>query len=112
MGGYMLLFPRARVDILIIIIFFVRIITIPAALVLLLWFAIQVVAGLGSDPDMGGVAYWAHAGGFVAGIILTLPAFLRLGGPRFWALHDGVPPNPGTRYRFRRTPIPRVGRRR
>ncbi len=112
MGGYMLLFPRARVDILIIIIFFVRIITIPAALVLLLWFAIQVVAGLGSDPDMGGVAYWAHAGGFVAGIILTLPVFLRLGGPRFWALHDGVPPNPETRYRFRRTPIPRVGRRR
>ena len=112
MGGYLLLFPRARVDILIIILFFVRIITIPAALVLILWFAIQVMAGLGTDPDMGGVAYWAHAGGFVAGAILTLPVFLRLGGPRFWTLHDGVPPNPQARYRFRRTSVPRVRRRR
>ncbi len=112
MGGYLLLFPRARVDILIIIIFFVRIITIPAALVLVIWFAFQVIAGLGADPDMGGVAYWAHAGGFVAGVILALPVFLRLGGPRFWALHDGVPPNPETRYRFRRTRVPRVRRRR
>ncbi|MGR3460955.1 MAG: rhomboid family intramembrane serine protease [Roseovarius sp.] len=112
MGGYLLLFPRARVDILIIIIFFVRIITIPAALVLVIWFAFQVIAGLGADPDMGGVAYWAHVGGFVAGVILALPVFLRLGGPRFWALHDGVPPNPETRYRFRRTRVPRVRRRR
>jgi len=112
MGGYLLLFPRARVDILIIIIFFVRIITIPAALMLVIWFAFQVIAGLGADPDMGGVAYWAHAGGFVAGVILALPVFLRLGGPRFWALHDGSPPNPQARYRFRRTPIPRVGKRR
>ena len=112
MGGYLLLFPRARVDVLLIIVFFVRIITIPAALVLALWFAIQIIAGLGSDPSAGGIAYWAHAGGFVAGAILTLPVFLRLGGPRFWTLQDGRPPNPQARYRFRRTPIPRVRRRR
>ena len=112
MGGYLLLFPRARVDVLIIIIFFIRIITIPAALVLILWFAIQVLSGLGADPDMGGVAYWAHAGGFVAGAVLALPVFLRLGGPRFWALHGGVPPNPQADYRFRRTHVPRVPRRR
>ncbi len=112
MGGYLLLFPRARVDILLIFIIFFRIITIPAALVLLLWFAIQVLAGLGSDPDAGGVAYWAHAGGFVAGVVLALPLFLRLGGPRFWELHGGVPPNPEARYAFRRTSIPRVRRRR
>ena len=112
MGGYLLLFPRARVDVLLIFIVFVRIITIPAALVLALWFAFQVIAGLGSDPDMGGVAYWAHAGGFVAGLILAVPVFLRLGGPRFWTLHGGVPPNPEGRYRIRRTPVPRVRRRR
>ncbi len=112
MGGYLLLFPRARVDVLLIFIVFVRIITIPAALVLLLWFAIQVLAGLGSSPDMGGVAYWAHAGGFVAGAVLALPVFVRLGGPRFWARHGGVPPSPAARYRFRQTPIPRVRRRR
>ncbi|MET4127154.1 rhomboid family intramembrane serine protease [Roseovarius sp. MBR-6] len=112
MGGYLLLFPRARVDILLIFIIFFRIITIPAALVLLLWFAIQVFAGLGSNPDAGGVAYWAHAGGFVAGIVLALPLFVRLGGPRFWVLHGGVPPNPQARYEFRHTSIPRVRRRR
>ena len=112
MGGYLLLFPRAQVDVLIIIIFFVRIITIPAALVLLLWFAIQVIAGLGSNPDMGGVAYWAHAGGFVAGAILTLPVFVRLGGPRFWARHGGAPTTPEAGDRLRRTPIPRVRKRR
>jgi len=111
MGGYLLLFPRARVDILLIFIVFFRIITIPAALLLAVWFAIQVVSGLGSDPDMGGVAYWAHAGGFVAGIVLATPVFLRLGGPRFWAAHDGQPPHPKARYNIRRTPIPRVRKR-
>jgi len=112
MGGYLLLFPRARVDVLLIFIIFVRIITIPAALVLALWFTFQVIAGLGSNPDTGGVAYWAHAGGFVAGLVLAVPVFLRLGGPKFWKLHGGVPPNPKGEYTLRRTPIPRVRRRR
>lgn len=112
MGGYLLLFPRARVDVLLIFIVFFRIVTIPAALMLVLWFAFQVLAGLGSDPEMGGVAYWAHAGGFIAGVVLALPVFSRLGGPRFWAAHGGLPPNPQARYRLRRTPIPRVRRRR
>jgi membrane associated rhomboid family serine protease len=112
MGGYLLLFPRARVDILLIFIIFFRVITIPAALMLALWFAFQVLAGLGSSTQSGGVAYWAHAGGFVAGAVLTLPVFWRLGGRRFWASHDGRPPYPETSYRFRRTPIPRVRRRR
>lgn len=111
MGGYLLLFPRARVDVLLIFIVFFRVITIPAALVLALWFVFQVIAGLGSDPDMGGVAYWAHAGGFVAGVVLTLPVFLRLGGPRFWAIQRGGAPHSAAA-RTRRTPIPRVRRRR
>lgn len=107
MGGYLLLFPRARVDVLLIFIVFFRVITIPAALVLVLWFAFQVLAGLGSDAEAGGVAYWAHAGGFVAGGVLTLPVFLRLGGTRFWARHGGAPPYPETSYPGR-TRIPRV----
>ena len=112
MGGYLLLFPRARVDILLIFIVFFRVITIPAAILLVLWFAIQVMAGLGSDPDIGGVAYWAHAGGFVAGVLLTLPIFLRLGGPLFWRATAGTPPNPEADYRFRRSSIPAVRKRR
>jgi membrane associated rhomboid family serine protease len=111
MGGYLLLFPKARVDVLLIFIVFFRVITIPAALVLVLWFVFQVFAGLGSDPDTGGVAYWAHAGGFVAGGLMTLPVFLRLGGPRFWALHRGSPPYPEATYTAR-TRIPRVRKRR
>ena len=112
MGGYLLLFPRARVDILLIFVVFFRVITIPAAIMLALWFGFQVFAGLGSDPDMGGVAYWAHAGGFVAGVLLTLPVFLRLGGPRFWAETHGTPPHPEAQYSYRRTTIPRVRKRR
>ncbi|MBC7165159.1 MAG: rhomboid family intramembrane serine protease [Roseovarius sp.] len=112
MGGYLLLFPRARVDVLLIFVVFVQIVTMPAALMLVIWFVFQLLAGLASNPETGGVAYWAHAGGFVAGVVLTLPVFWRLGGPRFWAAHGGVPPNPRARYSFRRTPIPRVRRRR
>ena len=112
MGGYLLLFPRARVDILIIFIVFFRIITIPAAILLMLWFAIQLFSGIGADLSNGGVAYWAHAGGFVIGAALTVPLFLRLGGRRFWNATHGQPPNPEARYTYRRTPIPPVRRRR
>lgn len=108
MGGYLLLFPRARVDILIIFIVFFRIITIPAAILLVLWFAIQLFSGIGADLNNGGVAYWAHAGGFVIGGALTVPVFLRLGGRRFWNVTHGQPPNPEGRYAYRRTSIPRV----
>ncbi len=109
MGGYLLLFPRARVDILIFLIIFVRIIPIPAFVVLLLWFGMQVFGGLGSAADEAGVAYWAHAGGFVLGIALTLPLWLRLGGPGFWERSHGHPPHPEARYELTR--IPRIPRR-
>jgi membrane associated rhomboid family serine protease len=112
MGGYLLLFPRARVDILLFFLVFFRIIPIPAAIMLVLWFALQVMAGFSSDPETGGVAYWAHAGGFVAGVALTLPVFLRLGGPRFWRATYGTPPNPTPDYRWRRSHIPTVRKRR
>jgi membrane associated rhomboid family serine protease len=68
LGGYALLYPRARVVTLIFIIFFVTIITLPALLVLGLWFLLQ-FADLGAQPaEGGGVAYWAHIGGFVFGL--------------------------------------------
>jgi len=111
MGGYLLLFPRARVDILVIIIFFVQIITIPAWLMLALWFAFQLIGGVGMDAAAGGVAYWAHAGGFVVGALLTLPLFLRHGGARYWRRTHGHPPHPRSQYRYVRTNVPRVRRR-
>jgi len=109
MGGYLLLFPRARVDVLFIFIIILRIIPVPAWLMLGLWFGLQVFNGVGTDASQGGVAYWAHAGGFVAGLALTLPVWLRRGGSGFWQRTAGHPPHPDTTYR--RTTIPVVRRR-
>jgi membrane associated rhomboid family serine protease len=69
LGGYALLFPRARVVTLIFIIFFITLIEVPALLVLGVWFLLQLVDA-GSQPAGGsGVAVWAHVGGFVFGLI-------------------------------------------
>ena len=111
LGGYLLMYPRARIDILLIIIFIVKIIPVPAWIVLSLWFAFQIVGGWGSDPSMGGVAYWAHAGGFVAGLVLTVPLWLRRGGTGYWQETDGHPPHPEASYRWQRSSIPKVPRR-
>ena len=111
MGGYLLLFPKARVDVLIVIFFFIRILPIPAWVVLGFWFALQLWSGAAMPTDGGGVAYWAHAGGFVAGLLLTLPLWLRRGAGAYWSRTHGHPPHPEAQYRFRRTSIPRVRRR-
>jgi membrane associated rhomboid family serine protease len=73
MGAYFVLFPRARVLTAIPIFFFIRLIYLPAPLLLGFWILIQVLNGCGSVPATGGgVAYFAHIGGFAAGIILGL----------------------------------------
>ena len=73
MGAYLLLYPRIRIQTLFIIIIFIRIIAIPAWVVLLYWFALQVLSGYSTpmDEGSGGVAFWAHIGGFVAGLLLV-----------------------------------------
>jgi membrane associated rhomboid family serine protease len=110
MGGYLLLFPKARVDVFFFFIVFFRIFPIRAWIVLGLWFGLQVVNGLNTPDGMGGVAHWAHAGGFVAGLVLALPLWLRLGGPAFWNRTHGHPPHPDATYALNRTRVPRVGR--
>ncbi len=112
MGGYLLLFPKARVDILIILIIIFRIIPVPAYIVLGAWFGLQLLQGSMTPTDMGGVAYWAHAAGFAAGLLMTIPLWQRRGGPVFWRRTHGHPPHPEARYRMVRTSVPRVGRRR
>ncbi|APX88916.1 rhomboid family intramembrane serine protease [Brevirhabdus pacifica] len=112
MGGYILLFPRARVDVLIIFVIFFKVFPLPAWAMLGFWFGLQVFSGFGADATQGGVAYWAHAGGFLAGLGMTLPLWLRLGGPRFWNRTHGRPPHPEAKYGERTSPIPRVTRRR
>jgi membrane associated rhomboid family serine protease len=112
MGGYLLLFPRARVDILIILIVIFRVVPVPAWIMLGLWFALQLVGGFGATPGTGGVAYWAHAGGFVVGLVLAIPLWLRLGGPAFWERTHGHPPHPDAEYRLERTRVPTVRKKR
>ena len=74
MGAYLIKFPRSRIVTLIIIVFFFTTAEIPAAFILLYWFAIQFFSGFGSlattNYSGGGVAYFAHIGGFVAGMLL------------------------------------------
>jgi membrane associated rhomboid family serine protease len=77
LGAYLFMFPRARVVTVIPIFFFLQIAELPALVVLGFWFVMQFFNGLISlgyeTGGMGGVAWWAHVGGFVAGLILILP---------------------------------------
>jgi membrane associated rhomboid family serine protease len=110
MGGYLLMFPKARVDVFFFFVVFFRVVPIPAWIVLGIWFAMQLGSGWATPADQGGVAYWAHAGGFVAGLVLSLPVWLRRGGPEFWGRTHGVPPHPVADYTMVRTRLPRVRR--
>jgi membrane associated rhomboid family serine protease len=112
MGGYLLLFPKAKVDVLFIFVIFFRIFAIPAWIVLGLWFGIQIFGGLNTPSDAGGVAYWAHAGGFIAGLVLTLPVWLRRGAQAYWKATDGHPPHPETAFKAARSNVPLIPRRR
>ena len=112
MGGYLLLFPRAKVDVLFIFIIFFRIFAIRAWIVLGIWFAIQIFGGLNTPSEAGSVAHWAHAGGFVAGLLLAVPLWLRLGGLQFWQVTHGHPPHPETQFEASRSLVPVIPRKR
>lgn len=71
MGAYVLLYPRVHVHMLFILVFYVTTFAVPAYLMLGYWFLIQLLSGVASyGLQGGGVAFWAHIGGFVAGAIL------------------------------------------
>lgn len=73
LGAYLLLFPRAQVDLLIPIFIFPWVVTVPAVLYLGFWGLMQFFSGVLSlgVVTAGGIAYWAHVGGFVAGLVLV-----------------------------------------
>ena len=79
MGAYMLLYPGAHVQSLVLLGFFVRVVSVPAVIWLGIWFVFQIAAGAQSSsaPGQGGVAWWAHAGGFVFGAATVLVLGLR-----------------------------------
>jgi len=72
LGAYLLLFPHARVLVLVPMGFFMQMMKIPAGLVLGLWFVLQLVSSALTSSAGGGVAWFAHIGGFVAGLLLIL----------------------------------------
>jgi membrane associated rhomboid family serine protease len=74
MGAYVLLYPRARIDTLFFFLFFIRVVPLPAWVMLGYWLFIQIVSGVSMPTEGGGVAYAAHIGGFVAGLVL-IPLF-------------------------------------
>ncbi|HOT91888.1 MAG TPA: rhomboid family intramembrane serine protease [Anaerolineae bacterium] len=100
LGAYLLLFPHARIRTLIPLFFFYTTIYLPAILVLGGWFLVQFLNGIASlsvNVQVGGVAWWAHIGGFASGMLLmpifrqkqppTLPPFpYYYDGSRYW--HD------------------------
>jgi membrane associated rhomboid family serine protease len=72
MGGYLLLYPTVRVFAILPLGFFVTSVALPAWAMLGYWFLIQFVSGLAAfGSEIGGVAFWAHVGGFVAGVVLV-----------------------------------------
>jgi membrane associated rhomboid family serine protease len=72
LGAYLVIFPRARVLTLIPLGFFLRLTELPAVIVLGLWFVLQLFSGVASlgarTAEAGGVAWWAHIGGFAVGL--------------------------------------------
>ncbi len=95
LGGYIILYPHAKVLTLVPILFIIRFIHVPALVYLAIWIGTQFLQGflsLGAQTDeSGGVAWWAHIGGFIAGIVLIK---LLPGGPR----RSGREPDPYERY--------------
>lgn len=84
MGAYLVKFPRSRIVTLVFVVFFLTTIEIPAGLMLIYWFVLQFFSGVGSIASshlsQGGVAWFAHVGGFLAGILLI---FVLRPGERF-----------------------------
>ncbi|MEO8178185.1 MAG: rhomboid family intramembrane serine protease [Deltaproteobacteria bacterium] len=75
MGAFLVLYPRVRVHLLVFLLFFIDVVAVPAWLLLLGWFALQLLTGLPMLSRLGpevsdGVAVWAHVGGFAAGALL------------------------------------------
>jgi membrane associated rhomboid family serine protease len=73
LAAYLVLFPRARVVTLLPIFIFIQWIELPAVVFIAIWFVLQFLSGVGSlaHGSTGGVAYWAHIGGFVAGLAMV-----------------------------------------
>jgi membrane associated rhomboid family serine protease len=73
MGAYVLLYPRVRVHMIVVLVIFITRIAVPAYLMLGYWFMLQLLGGAAAFGQQGGTAFWAHVGGFIAGALLIYP---------------------------------------
>ena len=89
LGAYLVLYPRRKVLTLLFLGYFIRLIMVPAVYLLGFWFIMQIFSGLMTlgGPDVGGVSFWAHIGGFATGAILA-----KLFTPRGRKIVRSVPP--------------------
>jgi membrane associated rhomboid family serine protease len=113
LGAYLLLYPWSNVHVFLWIIIFFRIVTVPAATLLGLWFAMQLASGLLRPPGSPGVAFWAHVGGFVAGLVLVVllrpPGMTLLQPPRGRGFAATSPAGFAGRRTFHRGSVPPAG---
>jgi membrane associated rhomboid family serine protease len=108
LGAYLLLFPRSNVVVFFWIIIIFRLITVPAVLLLGLWFLLQLFSAASASPGEPGVAFWAHVGGFIAGMALVM--ILCRGQVRLFQ-PSRTSSFQISRARFGRGSVPIVGRR-
>lgn len=87
LGAYLLLHPQATVRVLVFLGFFVTVVHVPALLALSLWFLGQLLNASSTPADQPGVAFWAHIGGFLAGMVLV-PVFKSRGTLLFQPRHS------------------------
>jgi membrane associated rhomboid family serine protease len=95
LGAYLLTYPRANVRVLVWVVMFFWVVNVPAWVLLGFWFATQVLSGLGTAAREPGVAFWAHVGGFVAGVGLFLvlrPRGVEILQPQHTATWVRLPP--------------------
>ncbi|PIW28966.1 MAG: rhomboid family intramembrane serine protease [Rhodospirillales bacterium CG15_BIG_FIL_POST_REV_8_21_14_020_66_15] len=95
-GAYLLLHPKANINVLIWVFVFVRIVPVPAWIALAFWIGLQFVNAAADPGTGGGVAWWAHIGGAAAGMVLVpffkhrdVPLLAGIGGP--WGRRRGDP---------------------
>lgn len=114
LGAYLVTYPRANVHTFVWIVIFFWIVAVPAWIMLGLWFVMQLVSGLAARPGSPGVAFWAHVGGFVTGIVLYLllrPPRVALLQPPKTPMWAAVPPSAlAGRRTFHRGSVPDAGR--
>lgn len=75
LGAYMVLYPWARVHTAVFVFYIIHLVTIPALVMIGFWFVLQMISAsvLWAAGATAGIAYWAHIGGFIAGVLLILP---------------------------------------